>query len=58
MRIYYLTAEKWAKKIIDERRMKISLFEELNDPFELLPGVPPSQQHRRVAQVLRQHLSE
>lgn len=57
MRLYYLTAEKWAKKIIDERRMKISLFEELNDPFELLPHVLPTQQHRRVAQVLRQHLS-
>ncbi|MBN3816748.1 DUF2971 domain-containing protein [Paraburkholderia sp. Se-20369] len=58
MRLYYLTAEKWAKKIIEERRMKISLFEELNDPFELLPHILSTQQHRKVAEVLRQHLSK
>jgi hypothetical protein len=58
MRLYYLTAEKWAQKTIEERRMKISLFEELNDPFELLPHVLPTQQHRKVAEILRAHLSK
>ncbi|MGF7192334.1 hypothetical protein JOE11_005412 [Robbsia andropogonis] len=58
MRLYYLTAEKWAKKVIEERRVKISLFEELNDPFELSPHVLPTQEHRRVAKVLREHLSK
>ncbi|MEX3858214.1 DUF2971 domain-containing protein [Paraburkholderia sp. BR10923] len=56
MRLYYLTAEKRAKKSIAERRLKISLFEELKDPFELLPHVLPSRAHRRVAEVLRDHL--
>jgi hypothetical protein len=37
MRLYYLTAEGWARKVLEERRVKISLFGELNDPFELLP---------------------
>lgn len=57
MRLYYLTAEKWAKKIIVERRLKISLFEELNDPFELLPHILPSREHRKVVETLRKHLS-
>ncbi|WP_112178120.1 hypothetical protein [Paraburkholderia unamae] len=51
MQLYYLTAEKWAKKSIAERRLKISLFGELNDPFELLPHVLPSREHRQVARV-------
>lgn len=58
MRLYYLTAKKWAKKIIEERRLKISLFDDLNDPFELLPHVLPSRKHRIVADVLREHLSK
>lgn len=58
MRLYYLTAERWAKKSIAERRLKISLFEEFNDPFELLPHVLPSREHRTVAEVLRNHLSK
>ncbi|MBB5543336.1 DUF2971 domain-containing protein [Paraburkholderia fungorum] len=57
MRLYYLTAEKWAKKSIEERRLKISLFEELNDPFELVPHILPTREHRKVAEVLRKHLS-
>ncbi|MCX4175650.1 MULTISPECIES: DUF2971 domain-containing protein [Paraburkholderia] len=38
--------------------MKISLFDDLNDPFELLPHVLPSRKHRIVADVLREHLSK
>ncbi|WP_158380679.1 DUF2971 domain-containing protein [Paraburkholderia fungorum] len=38
--------------------MKISLFEELNDPFELLPHILLSREHRQVAEVLREHLSK
>ncbi|WP_158939779.1 DUF2971 domain-containing protein [Burkholderia sp. S171] len=37
--------------------MKISLFGELNDPFELLPHVLPTKNHRRVANILRDHLA-
>ncbi|WP_261528021.1 hypothetical protein [Burkholderia multivorans] len=58
MRLYYLTAAQWAEKTIKERRIKISLFNELNDPFELLPHILPSREHRQVAQVLREHLSK
>jgi hypothetical protein len=57
MRLNYLTAQKWAKKVIEERRIKVSLFDDLNDPFELLPHILPSAKHRIVANNLRQHLS-
>jgi len=36
MRAYYLTSEHWALEAIKTRRLKLSLFNEMNDPFELL----------------------
>lgn len=36
MRLYYLTAQKWAEKTLKEQRFKLSTFDEANDPFELL----------------------
>lgn len=36
MRLYYMTSLRVAQIILAERRMKLSLFHELNDPFELL----------------------
>jgi hypothetical protein len=35
MRLYYMTAAKWAEVILNERRLKLSRFSEANDPFEL-----------------------
>jgi hypothetical protein len=35
MRLYYLTAQKWAEKTLKEQRFKLSTFDEANDPFEL-----------------------
>jgi hypothetical protein len=36
MRAYYLTCERWALEAIKRRRLKLSLLNEMNDPFELL----------------------
>ena len=36
MRAYYLTGKHWALEAIRNRRLKISLFNDMNDPFELL----------------------
>ncbi len=36
MRGYYLTNKHWALEAIKLRRVKLSLFNEMNDPFELL----------------------
>lgn len=35
MRVYYMTKLEYAKKIIHDGRMKICMFDEANDPFEL-----------------------
>jgi hypothetical protein len=36
MRAYHLTSESWALKAIKNRRLKVALFNDMNDPFELL----------------------
>jgi hypothetical protein len=36
MRLYYMTSADIGLIILRERRMKLSLYNELNDPFELL----------------------
>ena len=36
MRVYYLLSEKWALESLVRQRVKVSLFSEMNDPFELL----------------------
>jgi hypothetical protein len=36
MRAYYLTSRHWALEAIRNRRLKIALFNDMNDPFELL----------------------
>lgn len=36
MRAYYLTSKHWALEALKNRRLKIALFNDMNDPFELL----------------------
>ena len=36
MRLYYFTSEKYGLENIEKTRLKISTFDKLNDPFELL----------------------
>jgi len=36
MRVYHLLSEKYAKENLKNQRLKVSLFADLNDPFELL----------------------
>jgi hypothetical protein len=40
MRVFYLTGAQFALSNLALRRVKISRFEDLNDPFELL-GINP-----------------
>jgi hypothetical protein len=40
MRAYYLTSRHWALEAIRNRRLKIALFDDMNDPFELLGAKP------------------
>ncbi len=36
MRVYHLLSEEWALENINKMRLKVSLLEDLNDPFEFL----------------------
>lgn len=36
MRVYHLTSKHWALAAIKNRRLKVALFNDMNDPFELL----------------------
>jgi hypothetical protein len=46
MRLYYYTSKQWGMKSLWEKRLKIALYSELNDPFELLPFQQPDQKAR------------
>ncbi len=37
IRLYHYTTKRWALKLLWERRLKITEYAELNDPFELMP---------------------
>ncbi|WP_144150275.1 hypothetical protein [Paraburkholderia sp. BCC1885] len=50
MRLYHLTAQKWAEKIRRERSFNLSTLDELIDPFELF-GAPIGE--RRAGQLFK-----
>jgi len=55
MRVYYMTSHKVATEhILPEKRLKLSLFDQLNDPFELQPHSLAEKQLRRINTALRQ----
>ena len=58
MKLYYLTSEKWAKVILNERRVKLSTVGELNDPFELLGASVGDKRARKIFHYVQQRLSE
>ncbi len=58
MRLYYLTSHEVATTyVLPERRMKLSLFHELNDPFELYPYSLSDRASRRISRVLQRHFN-
>lgn len=58
MRLYYLTEQRWAEKILAERRLKLAQIESLNDPFELLGVAMGEKRIRRIVQALHHHNSK
>jgi hypothetical protein len=58
MRLYYLTGAQFALSNIALRRVKISRFSDLNDPFELLAIDLKDKSHRRVFRETRDKLNE
>jgi hypothetical protein len=55
MRLYYMTAAKWAPVILREKRLKISTIPELNDPFELLGASIGEKGMRQALEILHAH---
>lgn len=55
MRLYYMTEERWALKILRERRLKISLVNDANDPFELLGASVGEKKVRSIMKTLHAH---
>lgn len=55
MRLYYMTSHKVATEhILPERRLKLSLFDQLNDPFELQPHSLGEKHLRHINAALRE----
>lgn len=55
MRFYYLTEQRWAEKILQEQRFKLSTIGESNDPFELLGASVGEAKARRAFKILHDH---
>jgi hypothetical protein len=55
MRPYYMTSADVALIILKERRLKLSLFHELNDPFELLSASIGEKDMRHIVHALQAH---
>jgi Protein of unknown function (DUF2971) len=58
LKLYYLTSEKWARVILQERRIKLSTIAELNDPFELLGASIGEPAARKVLRFVHERVSE
>lgn len=54
MRLYHMTSAEACMKILHRKRLKASLFEDLNDPFELLA----MSTGEKMARVLLKHLKK
>jgi hypothetical protein len=57
MRLYYLTGASYALSNIALRRVKISRFSDLNDPFELLAVDVRDKQHRRAFRETKEEIN-
>lgn len=57
-RVYQMLSAKWALVAIDDRRLKVSRFDDLNDPFELLGMNRHTPIARKVSKEFRARLNE
>ena len=58
MRLYYLTTEVHALSNLEMRRLKISRFSTLNDPFELMPVKTNNPEHRRAMHAFKKQIDQ
>ena len=58
MKLYYLTSASYALSNVALKRLKISRFSDLNDPFELLPVDLTDRAHRKALQNFKTKINE
>jgi hypothetical protein len=58
MRLYYLTGSQFALSNLALRRVKISRFSDLNDPFELLAVDLKDKAHRKAFREMKDELNK
>lgn len=58
MRVHYLTGTQYALSNIALRRIKVSRFTDLNDPFELLAVDLSDKQHRAAIRATKEELNK
>ena len=59
MRAYYFTSQEIAMEhVLPERRMKLSLVHEMNDPFELLSAQLTERDVRKLSRTLHAHWTQ
>ena len=57
-RLYYYTGKQWGIKSLWEKRLKIARYQDLNDPFELIPFDRTNKRSRQFyVSVLPSHLA-
>jgi hypothetical protein len=57
MRVYKFLDTHFGLKSLSEKRLKISMLSDLNDPFELIPYDISDREHRRALQMTRSQLA-
>ncbi len=57
MRVYHYLPVKWALQDLQQRRLKLAVFTDLNDPFELMCFDLPNQETRQAFKVARNELA-
>jgi hypothetical protein len=58
MRLYYMTAAKWAELMLRDRRLKLSRFYEANDPFELNLIDSRDPNRRKIVKMIEKYHNE
>ncbi|MDD3814145.1 MAG: DUF2971 domain-containing protein [Desulfocapsaceae bacterium] len=54
---YHFISEKYALDVLSDQRMKLSLFKDLNDPFELLAADQPDPDSRNMANTFKEFMA-
>lgn len=58
MRVYKFLDAKYGMKSLAEKRLRISRFDDLNDPFELIPYNLKNRKHRWALRAMRSQLGQ